>query len=97
MKSFNNKHQAINALAIPFSLIGFLMLILAWCYHVAFQWVFLPRDKWVNVFSLQAWNPHKHYPNWFCYWMCTVEENMIEHLRLMRNALDNDYCDSNGE
>jgi len=93
MKTFNNKSPLLNAIAIPFSLVGFALLIVNWAYMVVFQWVFLPKHKWVDVLSKDGWKLHSHYPNWFCYWLCTCEENMINHLRLMRDALDEDYCD----
>jgi len=92
MKSFNDKSATLNALAALFSLVGFAMLIATWAYTVLFQWVFLPRKKWLKIFEKESWQKHSHYPNWFCYWLCTAEENMILHLEIMRKALDEGYC-----
>lgn len=92
MKTFNNKPQHKNVLAVIFGMVGILILFIAWLYHVLIQLITMPRSEWLNPFNKKTWLVDYNYPTKFCFYFCNVEATMLNHLSILRLGFGVGYC-----
>ena len=92
MKTFNNKPQHKNVLAVIFGLIGIAILFIAWLYHVLIQLITMPRAEWLNPANRNTWLIKHDYPNKFCFYFCNVEATLINQLSILRTGFGVGYC-----
>ena len=92
MKTFNNKRQWENVLAVILGIIGLYFLVQAWLFHMIVHWALIPHKKWMNPFNPTNAPQQKDYPNEYCRVICNTEAVVIHQLKLLREAFGKEYC-----
>jgi len=92
VKTFNNKPQRKNILAVILGIIGIMLLSVTWTYHMLVQYVTMPKINWLNPLDETHWQINPDYPNSFCFFFCNIEATMIHHLYLLRVGFGTEYC-----
>ncbi len=92
MKTFNDKPQWKNILAVILAVVGIVFLGITWLYHLLVHFATIPQEQWINPLDKELWIINNTYPNEFCFWFCNIEATMIYQLRIFRDGFGEEYC-----
>jgi len=97
MKTFNDKPQWRNVLAVVLGVIGIAILGITWIYHLGTHFITMPAAERINLKDPDMWVRQEGYPNGFCYWFCNAEASMIHQLYYLRVGFGEEYCDEDND
>jgi len=92
LKTFNDKPQWKNILAVILAIVGFVFLGMAWIYHLLVHFITMPKEKWIDFSDSEVWVRQKGYPNKFCECFCNIEASMVHQLYIFRVGFGEEYC-----